>query len=93
MCFSDFVGIVRMWGPVLGPSLALLTFFLWKDWRREDHLQERIEKLEQEQKDIVLPMVEQCVTVIASNTEVMKRLEKIMDNALTWRYPPTPIKP
>ena len=93
MCFSDFVGIIRMWGPVLGPSLALLTFFLWKDWRREDHLQERIEKLEQEQKDIVLPMVEQCVTVIASNTEVMKRLEKIMDNALTWRYPPTPITP
>lgn len=87
MCFSDFLGIIRVWGPVLGPSLALLTFFLWKDWRREDHLQERIEKLEQEQKDIVLPMVEKCVTVIAANTEVMERLQRIMDSALTCRYP------
>jgi hypothetical protein len=83
MCFSDFVGIVRAWGPVFGPTLALLAFFLWKDWRREDHLQARIEKLEQQQKDVILPMCEKCVAVIAANTAVLERLQAIMDRSVS----------
>jgi hypothetical protein len=35
-------------------------------------------------------MVEKCVKVITANTEVMERLQKIMDNALTLRYPIAP---
>ncbi len=74
MSLSDILFMLEAWGPTIGPSLVLLAFFLWKDYRREDRLQGRIDKLEQEQRDVVLPMVEKCAGVIASNTEVMQRV-------------------
>ena len=60
MSLSDILFMLEAWGPTIGPSLVLLAFFLWKDYRREDRLQGRIDKLEQEQRDVVLPMVEKC---------------------------------
>ncbi len=74
MGMADLLLLLQTWGPAIGPALVLLAFFLWKDYRREDRLQGRIEKLEQEHRDVVLPMVEKCAQVIASNTEVMKRV-------------------
>ena len=81
MGVSDCLVILKEWGPVFGPAIGLLVFFVWKDWRREDRLQTRVENLEQEQKEVILPMVEKCVTVIAANTAVMQRLERLMDRA------------
>ncbi len=60
-----------------GPLMVLVVFFIWKDWRREDRLQKRVEVLEKEHKSVVLPLVERCATVIASNTAVMLRLEEV----------------
>jgi hypothetical protein len=76
---SFIVSLLQEWGPVVGPALAVLAFFLWKDWRRETHLQDRIDALEKEQKEVLLPMIERCATVIAQNTAVMLRLEKVID--------------
>jgi hypothetical protein len=81
MDVSDFVSFCQTWGPVFGPALCVLVFFIWKDWRRETRLQDRIEKLEQDQKDIILPMMQDCVEVIARNTEVMSQV-----GAMLTRY-------
>ena len=69
-------------GPVLGLVALLIVFFLWKDWRREMRLQDRVETLEREQKEVMLPMIERCASVIAQNTAVMSRLEKVIDRML-----------
>jgi hypothetical protein len=39
----------------------------------------RINKLEDEQRKVLLPMVERCTDVISQNTAMMERLEKALD--------------
>lgn len=73
--FGDAIALVRQYGPLL---LAVI-FFLWRDWKREDRLSKRINMLEDETRNIILPLVKECSTVIAHNTLVMQRLEKIID--------------
>ncbi len=68
-------------GPVLGLVAAVFAFFIWKDWKREMRLQTRIEALEKDQKDILFPLVQQCSVIIAQNTVVMQRLEKVLEKA------------
>ena len=78
MDLGTSLGFIREWGPFVGPALALLAFFLWKDFRREVQLQKRITSLEKEQKEVLFPLIERCVEVIAQNTLVMQRLEKVI---------------
>lgn len=66
-------------GPVLGLVAAIISFFIWKDWKREMRLQNRIEVLEKDQKEILLPLVQRCSSIIAQNTAVMLRLERVLD--------------
>ena len=57
-----------------GPLAAACIFFVWRDFRREDHLNARIDKLEDEHREIILPLVEKATAVIAHNTAVIERL-------------------
>ncbi len=70
----DFVELLKQFGPLLGAVL----FFIWRDWKREERLSNRIEKLEDEQREIILPLVERSTQVIAENTTVMQRLERAL---------------
>jgi hypothetical protein len=79
MDLSSTLSLLKEWGPVFGPALLVLAFFLWKDWRRETRLQDRVDALEKEQKETLLPLIEKCATVIAQNTAVMSRLEKVLE--------------
>jgi len=72
---SDFLELARQFGPL---SAAVL-FFLWQGWRRENRMQKRIDSLEKEHKNVILPIVTDCSKVIAENTAVMSRLEKILE--------------
>ena len=85
MSLYEFINFCQTWGPILGPALAVLIFFLWKDWRRELRLQERIERLEQDQKDVILPMMEKCVSVISRNTEVMVQVGALLTRYVTFQ--------
>ena len=71
----DLMWLVKQFGPLL----IAVIFFLWRDYRREDRLAARIETLEDEQREVLLPLVEHCSTVIAQNTVVMQRLERALD--------------
>ena len=64
---GDTLALVRQYGPML----VMVVFFLYRDFIREDRLMKRIEKLEDEQRKVILPLVTRCTEVIAQNTEVM----------------------
>jgi len=71
--------ILQQYGPLAG----VVVWFLWRDGKREDKLTVRIEKLEDEQRQVILPLVEKATTVITENTivlqEYMRRCEVGID--------------
>ena len=73
--FADALLLVKQFGPFF---LAVI-FFLWRDWRREDRLSNRLDQLEDEQREVILPLVERCSIIIAKNTGVMERIERYLD--------------
>jgi len=81
MSWYDLWCLLGQTGPIVGTALTGLAFFLWKDWKRELRLQDRIEILEKDQKEVLLPLVERCTRIIAQNTAVMMRLEKALDRS------------
>ena len=81
MSIGDSLLILRVWGPIIGPVLAILIFTFWRDHKREMRLQDRVEALEKDLKEILLPLVRQCSVVIAQNTIIMRRLEKMLQKA------------
>jgi hypothetical protein len=73
--FGDAMQLIQMYGPFFVASV----FFLWRDWVREGRLSKRIDVLEDEQRQVILPLVKECSAVIAKNTSVMERLEKFLE--------------
>lgn len=61
-----------------GPLVAALAFFVWRDWRREDRLQTRVETLERDFRDVVIPLTENVAITLARNTEVLEENIKVM---------------
>jgi hypothetical protein len=49
---------------------------LWQSWAREKRMSARIDKLEAEHKEIILPLVARDAEVIAQNTLMLSRLEE-----------------
>lgn len=75
--FADAIALCKTYGPFL----LGVVFFIWRDWKREQRLSERIDTLENEQRNIILPLVKDCAEVITRNTTVMERLESIIENS------------
>ena len=73
--FADAVALLKQYGPLI----VVTAFFLWQGWVRENRLTGRVEKLEDEQRNVLLPLVERTSDVIAQNTMMMERLEKTLD--------------
>ena len=69
--FADALALIKQFGPML----VAVAFFLWRDWKREDRLMGRIDKLEDEQRNIILPLVTKCTEVISKNTDVMESVK------------------
>ena len=76
MELSDLWLLLRQYGPLV----LVVGFFLWQNWLRELRMSKRISKLEDEQRQVLLPMVERCTDVIAQNTAMMERLEKVLED-------------
>ena len=70
--FGTALELIKMFGP----SFVAVVFFVWRDWKREDRLSKRINLLEDETRQVLLPLVKECTGVISRNTSVMERLEK-----------------
>ena len=73
--FADAIELIKQFGPFF----LAVVFFLWRDWKREDRLSNRLDELENEQRAVILPLVKDCSAVIAKNTAVMERIERTLD--------------
>jgi hypothetical protein len=83
--FSDLILLLKQYGPLV----LVVAFLLWQGWVRECRMGRRITKLEDEQRNALMPLVERCADVIAQNTLMMERLEKAMDGRLDCPWQPT----
>jgi hypothetical protein len=72
----DWASMLRELGPLMG----VILFFIWRDWKREARLSERVEKLEDYQKDTLVHLVEKGTTVLVQNSEVMKWVGRVVEN-------------
>jgi len=72
---ADAVALLKQYGPLV----LVVAFLLWQGWVREIRMGKRIVKLEDEQRNVLMPLVERCADVIAQNTLMMERLEKVLD--------------
>jgi len=72
---ADAISVLKQYGPLV----LVVAFLLWQGWVREARMSKRITKLEDEQRNVLLPLVERCADVIAQNTLMMERLEKALD--------------
>ena len=64
----EFLPLLKDFGPLVG----IILFFIWRDWRREENLVERVQKLEEFNTKILSNLVKEQAAVIATNTEVIK---------------------
>jgi len=71
-----------MWVDLLanfGPLVGVVLFFIWRDWKREDALSARVERLEQYQHETLLNLVERSTTVLAQNAECLSWVARVME--------------
>lgn len=64
----DYVALLKDFGPLVG----IVLFFIWRDWRREENLVDRVTKLEDFNTEVLTAIVKEQAEVIATNTEVIK---------------------
>ena len=72
---SNFGWLLKTFGPLL----VAVIFFIWRDYRREDKLLTRVKELEDEQRKVILPLVQSCTEVITRSTQVMERNTQVME--------------
>jgi len=70
----DFVALMKDFGPLVG----IVLFFIWRDWRREENLVDRVEKLEEFNTTVLTNMVKETTAVIATNTEQIRAITVLM---------------
>jgi hypothetical protein len=71
----DAVALLKQYGPLV----LVVAFLLWQGWVREIRMGKRIVKLEDEQRNVRMPLIERFADVIAQNTLMMERREKVLD--------------
>ena len=67
--------LLRDFGPIIG----VILFFIWRDWKREDVLQDRVTRLESYQQDTLVQLVKDTTSAIAQNSELLKWSGRILE--------------
>ena len=67
--------LLRDFGPIIG----VILFFIWRDWKREDKLQERVTRLETYQQDTLVQLVQDTSAALAQNSEFLKWSGRILE--------------
>ncbi len=60
-----------------GPIAAIIIFFIWRDWKREERMFSRIEVLENFVQNSLLTLVQKVAETLQQNTKALERLEKL----------------
>ena len=69
-----------------GLPIALVAFFIWRDWKRETVMIARINKLQDEIRDILKDLVMKCTTALVANTNAMNKLVETLDKRPCFLY-------
>ena len=67
--------LLRDFGPIIG----VILFFIWRDWKREDVLQERVTRLETYQQDTLIKLVKDTTAALIQNSEFLKWSGRIIE--------------
>ena len=51
----EYVGLLKDFGPLVG----VVIFFIWRDWKREENLVERVQKLEDFNTEVLANIVKE----------------------------------
>lgn len=70
----EFMDLMKDFGPLVG----IVLFFIWRDWRREENLVERVQKLEDFNTEVLSNIVKETTAVIATNTEQIRLMNENM---------------
>jgi hypothetical protein len=62
-----------------GPLVGIVLFFIWRDWKREDALSARVEKLEDYQRDTLVNLIERSTTALGQNAECLSWVARVME--------------
>lgn len=64
---------------IVGPSVAIIVFFVWRDWQREIHLTTRVETLEKYQKETLEKLVEKSTVALTQSTDCLKWIGRLIE--------------
>lgn len=67
----------------LGPLMGVILFFIWRDWKREARLSERIEKLEDYQKETLVHLVEKGTSALVQSSEIIRWVGRVVERLYT----------
>ena len=67
--------LLRDFGPIIG----VILFFIWRDWKREDKLQERVTRLETYQQETLVQLVKDTTAALIQNSEFLKWSGRILE--------------
>lgn len=71
----EMTNILRDFGPIVG----IILFFIWRDWKREDKLQERVTRLESYQQETLVKLITDTTQALAQNSEFLKWSGRIIE--------------
>lgn len=72
---TDLFALLKDFGPLVGTIL----FFIWRDWRREENLVERVKQLEDFNTEVLTQMVKENSAIIAANTEQLRLVNLVSE--------------
>jgi hypothetical protein len=65
-----------------GPLVAIVVFFVWRDWQRELRLTRRVEKLEEYEKKILKDLVEKTTAALTQSSECLRWIGHILERLM-----------
>ncbi len=80
---------VFSWARILqqvGPFVGIIIFFVWRDYRRELHTQEKLARLEKYQREVLESLISQTTKALTQSSECIKWLSHVVDK-LFRAYP------
>jgi hypothetical protein len=64
----NYAALLKDFGPLVG----IILFFIWRDWKREEGLVDRVRKLEDFNTNVLVGLVKEQASIIATNTSVIR---------------------
>lgn len=75
----DLGNAIQEYGPFYGLLTATIAFFIWRDWKREEKLSARVTTLEDEFKNVLVPLVRDNTQALTQNTRTMQESKQVME--------------